>query len=53
MDPEKVCATKDWKEPKNVHDVKVFLGMVNYQRKFVEGYSKVTTMLVDLLKKDR
>ena len=29
------------------------MGMANYQRKFVEGYSKVTSSLTDLLKKDK
>ena len=44
---------KDWVEPKNVHEMRVFLGMTNYQWKFVEGYSKVTSALTDLLKKDK
>jgi len=53
MDPDKVCATEDWKERKNVHDVKVFLGMVNYQQSFVEGCSKIISPLRNLLKKDK
>eukprot|EP00253_Pinus_taeda_P035449 PITA_35449 len=52
MEPSRVKAIEDWVEPKNVHEMRVFLGMTNYQRKFVEGYSKVTSALTDLLKKD-
>jgi len=51
MEPSRVKAIEDWVEPKNVHEMRVFLGMTNYQRKFVEGYSKVTSILTDLLKK--
>ena len=40
-------------EPKNVHDMRVFLGMTNYERKFVEGYSKIIEPLTDLLKKGK
>ena len=46
-------AIEDWVEAKNIHEMRVFLGMTNYQRKFVEGYSKVTSSLTDLLKKDK
>jgi len=53
MEPNKVKAIEDWVEPNNVHDRMVFLGMTNYQQKFVEGYSKVTSSLTDLLKKDK
>ena len=53
MEPSRVKAIEDWVEPKNVHEMRVFLGMTNYQRKFVEGYSKVTSALTDLLKKDK
>ena len=44
-------AIEDWVELKNFHEMRVFLGMTNYQWKFVEGYSKVTSALTDLLKK--
>ena len=53
MEPSRVKATEDWVEPKNVHEMRVFLGMTNYQWKFVEEYSKVTSALTDLLKKDK
>jgi len=53
MEPTRVKAIEDWVEPKNVHEMRVFLGMTNYQRKFVEGYSKVTSSLTYLLKKDK
>eukprot|EP00253_Pinus_taeda_P026665 PITA_26665 len=53
MEPSRVKAIEDWVEPKNVHDMRVFLGMTNYQRRFVEGYSKVTAALTDLLIKDK
>ena len=48
-----VKAIEDWVEPKNVHDIWVFFGMTNYQQKLVDGYSKVTLSLTDLLKKDK
>lgn len=46
-------AIEDWVEPNNFHEMRMFLGMTNYQWKFVEGYSKVTSALIDLLKKDK
>ena len=53
MEPSRLKAIEDWVELKNFHEMRVFLGMTNYQRKFVEGYSKVTSALTDLLKKDK
>eukprot|EP00253_Pinus_taeda_P020542 PITA_20542 len=53
MDPSRVEAIKDSVEPKNAHEMRVFLGMTKYQRKFEEGYSKVTSSLTDLFKKDK
>ena len=53
MEPSRIKAIEDWAEPKNVHDMRVFLGMTNYQRKFVEGYSKIIAPLIDFLKKGK
>jgi hypothetical protein len=37
-DPKKVEAVQTWPVPKNVHDVRSFLGLVNYFRKFIDHY---------------
>jgi hypothetical protein len=54
MDPEKVAAIAKWK-PNHIRDVsnvRTFLGMTGYYRRFVPGYSKIAAPLTDLLKKD-
>ena len=52
MDPQKIEAVVSWKLPKNVSEVKSFLGLVGYYRKFVEGFSKIAAPLTKLTRKD-
>ncbi|XP_059070957.1 uncharacterized protein LOC131861807 [Cryptomeria japonica] len=52
-DSEKLQAIRDWEPLQNVHEVRKFLGLANYYQKFVEGYSRISSPLTDLLKKDR
>ena len=52
MDPEKIQAIKDWPTPNSVKDVQAFLGLANYNRKFISDYSKLATPLTNLTKKD-
>lgn len=52
MDPRKVEAITDWEEPTTVQEVRSFLGLENYYRRFVEGYSKIVAPLTNLLKKN-
>ena len=42
----------NWKPPKNVSEVKSFLGLAGYYRKFVEGLSKIAAPLTKLTRKD-
>ena len=42
----------NWKPPTNVSKVRSFLGLAGYYKKFVKGFSKITTPLINLLKKD-
>ena len=52
VDPQKIEAIVNWKPPTNVSEVRIFLGLTSYYRKFVEGFSKIATPLTNLLKKD-
>jgi hypothetical protein len=52
MDPKKVEGIIDWPEPKNVTQVRSFLGFGNFYRRFIRKYSEVVEPLNYLLKKD-
>ena len=45
-------AIVDWQAPRHVKDLRSFLGLANYYRKFNAGYSKRAAALIDLLKND-
>ncbi|KAL0402123.1 UNVERIFIED_CONTAM: Transposon Tf2-12 polyprotein [Sesamum latifolium] len=51
MDPKKVQAIEEWKPPSDVHDLRSFLGLANYYRRFVKSYSEIARPMTDLLKK--
>lgn len=53
MDEKKVKAILDWSAPTKVTELRSFLGLANYYRKFIKGYSKKVSPLTDLLKKDK
>ena len=53
VDPQKIEAIVNWKAPTNVSEVRSFLGLAGYYRKFVERFSKIATPLTNLLKKDQ
>jgi RNase H-like domain found in reverse transcriptase/Reverse transcriptase (RNA-dependent DNA polymerase)/Integrase zinc binding domain/Aspartyl protease/Chromo (CHRromatin Organisation MOdifier) domain len=50
--PKKVAAVREWPEPKDVHELRVFLGFTNFYRRFVESYSKVAAPLTELFRKE-
>jgi hypothetical protein len=49
--PKKVEAVQTWPVLKNVHDVRSFLGLVNYLRNFMEHYSEIAVPLTNLTRK--
>lgn len=51
VDPEKIRAITEWPIPKSVTEVRSFLGLAGYYRKYVENFSKVARPLFELLKK--
>ena len=50
--PEGIEKVKNWPTPQCVKHVQQFLGLANYFRKFIQGYSKLATPLTDLTKKE-
>jgi hypothetical protein len=51
MDPSKVRDALDWELPKSVHQVRSFLGLVGYYRRFIPNFSKISKPITELLKK--
>ncbi|XP_034674441.1 uncharacterized protein LOC117905666 [Vitis riparia] len=52
MDKGKVQAIMEWSVPTKVTKLRSFLGLANYYRRFIKGYSNRVSPLTDLLKKD-
>ena len=53
MDENKVKAIRDWEPTTRVPQLRLFLGMANYYRRFIHGYSAVVAPLIDMLKKNQ
>ena len=51
VDPRKIEAIVSWEQPKNVSEIRSFLGLVGYYRRFVEYFSLIATTLTRLTRK--
>ncbi|MCO5574932.1 hypothetical protein L7F22_028727 [Adiantum nelumboides] len=52
MDPTKLEVIKDWPNQRNLHEVRSFIGMCAYYRRFIEKFSLIAGPLHDLTKKN-
>ena len=52
VDPAKIEAIVSWKPPQNVTEVRSFLGLAGYYRRFVKGFSVIASSLTKLLQKE-
>ena len=51
VDPAKVDAVLAWKSPTNVTEIRSFLGLAGYYRRFIEGFSQKAAPMTKLLRK--
>ena len=52
MDPEKVEAVMSWERPKLVYEIRSFLGLAGYYRRFIEDFSRLATPMTRLTQKE-
>jgi len=52
VDPKKIEAVRDCPRPTTLTEIRSFLGLAEYYRRFVEGFSKIATPLTRLTQKD-
>jgi hypothetical protein len=53
IDSSKVQDVLSWKAPTSVGDIWSFLGLAGYYWRFVEGFSKISKPIIELLEKDK
>ncbi|GKC68506.1 putative reverse transcriptase domain-containing protein [Tanacetum coccineum] len=51
VDPAKIESVKDWESPKTATEIRQFLGLAGYYRRFIEGFSKIAKPMSKLTQK--
>ncbi|GJR12403.1 putative reverse transcriptase domain-containing protein [Tanacetum coccineum] len=53
VDPAKIETVKNWASPTTPLEIRQFLGLAGYYRRFIEGFSKIAKPMTELTQKDR
>ncbi|GKB69833.1 hypothetical protein Tco_0931245 [Tanacetum coccineum] len=51
VDPAKIESIKDWASPKTPTEIRQFLGLASYYRRFIEGFLKIAKLMTKLTQK--
>jgi hypothetical protein len=49
--PDKIISIMEWPTPKDVYDIRFFMGLVGYYIRFIKGFSKIGFPITSLQKK--
>ena len=52
MEKEKIDGVLSWPEPKSMKDIRKFLGLTNYYRRFIKNFAQVARPMNVLTKKN-
>jgi hypothetical protein len=53
VDPEKIEAIREWSAPKNVTEVRSFIGLAGYYRRFIVRFSRIAYPITSLQRKEK
>ncbi|CAJ2651612.1 unnamed protein product [Trifolium pratense] len=53
VDPAKIDTVLSWKQPQTVTDIRSFVGLAGYYRRFIEGFAKIVALMTQLTRKDQ
>jgi hypothetical protein len=53
VDPSKIQDVLGWNAPTSVGDIQSFLGLAGYYQRFIEGFSKISKPMTELLENDK
>ncbi|GJY23982.1 putative reverse transcriptase domain-containing protein [Tanacetum coccineum] len=53
FDPVKIESIKDWESPKTPTEIRQFLGLAGYHRRFMKGFSKIAKLVTKLTQKSK
>ena len=51
-DPDKISAVRDWPTPQNLTDVRSFVGLCSYYRRFIPDFATIAKPLLVLTEKN-
>jgi hypothetical protein len=52
VDPDKIRSIMEWPTPKDISDIRSFMGLAGYYRRFIKGFSKIGCPITTLQKKE-
>jgi len=53
IQPEKRAAVEEWPVPRTLRELRFFLGLASYYRKFIKSFSLIAEPLYELMRKGR